>query len=646
MISPDRKFPGATAGDLATTAAVAGLLALFWWLAVSASIEKSHTSDELPHIAAGYAFDRFGDFRMHPENGVLPQRVFGLPALADQARLPIDDTLWQRSTYWQVAWDFFYSNNNLTDWLVFRARALNALFGVALGWLVFHLTRLRHGRLAGVVALSFFALAPNFLAHAGLATSDLAAAFCLTLAAWLFWRHLERRDLASGLLAGLVSGLALCAKFNGVLLAPIYFLLGLADVWLRDGPPGAARRRRFLANVALGLGQAAAGVVVIWALFAFRFHARGPGMPELTSFAWSWSEMFAGLGWKTKLLQFALEWKLLPEAWLYGLTNVLAGESARPAFFAGEHRMQGWWQFFPTLFLAKTPLATLAGLLVALGLAIRAWRQRSPAGRRSWLLQITPVAAPALVVGATALASHLNIGDRHILAVYPALFVALGALATDRALRWLAPVLLVVLAFESFSIRPHYLASFNLASGGPAKAYHLVADSSLDWGQDLPALRSWLQQHRGAGEKLFLGYFGSAWPPHYGVRPNVFLPSRTYIVRPPLVVYDYEPGVYALSATILDEIYSPYRGPWSGEREQGFRAIQATVAAARPAPGELPPDYELYDKLRLARLCKYLQTRPPDGNAGYSILIFRLSAADLRAALHEPVKGTHRVRIP
>lgn len=110
-----KKILGTALGDAATTAGVAALLALFWWLAVTASIEKSHTSDELPHIAAGYAFDRLGDFRMHPENGILPQRVFGLPALADGARLPVDETLWRRSTYWQVAWDFFYSNNNLTD---------------------------------------------------------------------------------------------------------------------------------------------------------------------------------------------------------------------------------------------------------------------------------------------------------------------------------------------------------------------------------------------------------------------------------------------------------------------------------------------------------------------------------------------------
>ena len=62
--------------------------------------------------------------------------------------------------------------------------------------------------------------------------------------------------------------------------------------------------------------------------------------------------------------------------------------------------------------------------------------------------------------------------------------------------------------------------------------------------------------------------------------------------------------------------------------------------------GELPPNYEVYDRLRLARLCKYLQARPPEAYAGYSILIFRLTAEDLRAALDAPVTGTHRMRLP
>ena len=173
--------------------------------------------------------------------------------------------------------------------------------------------------------------------------------------------------------------------------------------------------------------------------------------------------------------------------------------------------------------------------------------------------------------------------------------------------------------------RPAYGAYDQPIGGGPDRAYRLVVDSSLDWGQDLPGLSAWLRTHRGKDEKLYLSYFGNAWPPHYGVRPTVFLPAVNF-VTPPLQPYELEPGLYCISATSLAEVYSGFSGPWREEWEQALRA----------GPG----DYDRFARLRFSRLCKYLQARAPDANAGHSILIYRLSAAELDAAcLRGPVRA-------
>lgn len=604
--------------------AAAALLLLYWWQGVSASRHWSQTSDELPHIAGGYAYDRFGDFRIQPENGNLPQRVHGLAPLALGAKFPLNEDWWRNSTYWQLGWDLLYNAGNDTDRIVHYARALNALFGVALGAFIFFVARRWHGDWGGLLALGFYALCPNFLAHGALATSDAAGALMLTLAPWFFWRHLGRRDAASGAIAGLCSGLALVAKFNGVLLAPIYAVLAALDAWGRAAP--GARASRLLHNAALCVTQAAGGVLVIWVFFNFRFAAQGTGVPPLDRFAWAWPEMLSGLGWKADFIQFALDWKMLPQAWLYGLTNVLAGEVARPAFFAGEYRLKGWWEFFPVLFLAKTPLAMLAGLFATAGAALWAWRGANTAARTTHLLRLAPLAVPALVAGGTALLSNLNIGHRHILAVYPVLFVALGGLALLPR-RWLAVPLLLLAgqAAESWAIRPHYLAFFNPLLGGPDRAHRLVVDSSLDWGQGLPALRDWLEANRRPGEKLYLAYFGSAWPPHYGVRPDVFLPESSNVVRPPFAPHGLEPGLYAVSTTSLSGVYSGLRGPWRPEWEAAYRAAQR--------------DGEEFARLRFARLCRYLQGRAPDALAGHAILIYRLTAEELDTALEGSVTG-------
>jgi hypothetical protein len=249
------------------------------------------------------------------------------------------------------------------------------------------------------------------------------------------------------------------------------------------------------------------------------------------------------------------------------------------------------------------------------------------------------------VIALTAVTSHLNIGDRHILAVYPPFFVGLGVLAARRVLAVAAIALLAGHAWASLGIRPHYLAGFNALCGGPAKAYRLVVDSSLDWGQDLPALQKWVAQHRAPTEPFYLGYFGNAWPPHYGVRPTAFLTTASFVVAPRLKPFHPQPGVYAISATALTETYSLNRGPWPDKVEAEYRTLQQKFATAAPG-AEVTAEYARYDALRFSRLCKYLQRRTPDALAGYSILIFRLTADELRAAFEGPVVSIHRMRMP
>lgn len=621
-MTPPSAAPSAAFRRMLAPGLAAALLLLFWWQATSASRQWSQTSDELAHITAGYVYDKFNDFRMHSENGNLPQRVHGLAPLLLGAQFPMDEARWRNSEYWQIGWDFLYTAGNDTDRIMLWARSLNALFGVGLGLLIFLAARRAYGDAGGLLALGFYAFCPNFLAHSALATSDLAAAFCLTLASVAFWWHLGRRDWISGALAGFGSGLALVAKFNGVLLAPIYALLVAADVLLRvDG----RRTRRLLADIALCLGQVLAGALVIWAFFGFRYEIASPTAPPLDKLAWDWPQMLARIGWKAHLVLFLTDHQLLPYGWIYGLTNVLAGAAARPAFLAGQLSIHGWREFFPVLVLTKTPLPHLCAILLAAITGLWRWHRLAPAERRTRAMFWAPLALPAAVVFGTAVFSHLNIGHRHILAAYPALFVATGALAAGGWLwRIAAAVLLLGQSVESVRIRPHYLAYFNQVVGGPSQGYRLVVDSSLDWGQALPALRDWLAANRRPGEPVYLSYFGNAWPPHYGVRPTWFLPAVN-IARPAQGPYDYVPGLYCLSASSLAEIYSDCNGPWRPQWE-----------ALLNDPGT---DAGLRELLRFTRLCRYLQSRPPDAQAGYAILIYRLDAREIAEALHGPVKG-------
>ncbi len=222
--------------------------------------------------------------------------------------------------------------------------------------------------------------------------------------------------------------------------------------------------------------------------------------------------------------------------------------------------------------------------------------------------------------------SRINIGHRYLLPVYPPLFVLAGAAWNwaehVRIRRAVVIVLAAAFVLETTSVYPHYLAFFNQIAGGPKNGYHHLVDSSLDVGQDLPALKQWLDRNT-SGVPVYLSYFGAADPEYYGIR-SIRLPGNAE-PPPPRKPFPLTEGIYCISATMLQSVYTPAIGPWNRHYEEWYRK----VASERK-------DFLLFNKLRFARLCAFLRSREPDDSAGYSILIYRLSRSDVQLAIEGP----------
>jgi len=436
-----------------------------------------------------------------------------------------------------------------------------------------------------------------------------------------------------------------------VFLPPMLALIAL--VWAAGQARTSGWRAPLVRLARTTLAHVAVAWAVIWLFYGFRFSAFAPAFADGAGFNHGWSWLLAGMGWPAKVVWRLVEWHALPEAWLYGLTFVVQFSKARGAFMSGEYGVTGWVSFFPFAFLVKTTLPLLLLLAAGLAAAVRAsWQRAKQTGAAAVfapLRPLTPLAALFAVYWATSLTSHLNIGHRHILPTYPVLFIAAGWLGRWIDLRRpLAAALVVGLTLwhvgESWRTRPHYLAYFNQIVGGPTNGWRHLVDSSLDWGQDLPALRTWLDEHA-RGEKVFLSYFGTGDPAYEGIVATA-LPTLPD-VGPPRKWHALTAGVYAISATMLQQAYGSVRGDWSLALEKEFqelRALEPALLAYQDDPArraallrEVPAakwtaGWKRYEVLRFARLCYCLRAREPDGDAGYSILIFRLSAEDVRAA--------------
>ncbi len=634
--------------------AAAVLLAIHFALAVGGKREASTTSDELVHLTAGLSYWRNHDYRLHPENGNLPQRWAALPIYLAGAELPPleGNAYWRTSDAWIFGHQFFYETGADHFPRLMAGRAMIALFSVGTGILVFCWSRRRFGDAGGLVSLVLFAFSPDFLAHGALVTSDVCMVFFFfaALAAW--WRHLHDGGAASWWLSAVVLGLAFVAKYSAVLLIPMMVLMAGAralapEPWRIAGRQFSSPLGRFSAAALSAAGQALVVAAVIWAFYGFRYSAFNPALPPADHFIRPWADYVGRTGLVGEITRWLAALRALPEGFLYGFDYVLATTGMRSAFLNGELSITGWRTFFVWTFFLKTtlPVIGLAGLLAA-GLA-----RLVASGRAGWprLYPWTPLLVLLAVYGVSSLASQLNIGHRHILPLYPILFIAAGRLGRVfvTPLRWPAAVVATLLGWHAAAavhIAPHHLAYFNPLAGGPANGWRHLVDSSLDWGQDLPALRRWLETNRN-DRPAYLAYFGTGQPNYYNlpVRRLAFVDNFRFEHR----YVPLEPGVYAVSATVLQQVYTAVYGPWTPAREKeyqelrGYEPLFAAYASdpARRAELErnLAPEkwrdaIKRHELLRLARLTAYLRVRGPDDRAGYSILIFRLNAEEIRAA--------------
>jgi hypothetical protein len=138
----------------------------------------------------------------------------------------------------------------------------------------------------------------------------------------------------------------------------------------------------------------------------------------------------------------------------------------------------------------------------------------------AWLL--TCLWIPIVVYGASAMSSNLNLGIRHLLPIMPFIYILLGSCAATLhrhgpKLFTIASVILgLALAIETCAAFPDYIPFFNFAVGGNRAGLKLLADSNLDWGQDLPAVAEWQSKH--PETPLYLIYFGRVSPEVYDIK--------------------------------------------------------------------------------------------------------------------------------
>jgi 4-amino-4-deoxy-L-arabinose transferase-like glycosyltransferase len=492
---------------LAAAAGVFVLLSLF------AIVGDSAVDDEVAHLPAGYSYWATGDFRLNPEHPPLVKLLAGLPLIAVRPQLPEDEDSWKDGNEWRWGFQFLYLSGNRSDLLVALGRLPMMVFGIVVIIAATLISRELFGPRGALVTLVLTTCCPELLAHSHLVNTDAAVTALILLSVMAFWKFLQKPTALGALLSGLSLGGALISKYSAVVLLPASlwtFVLAAATRFRGGTGEGAVTSPSAGKWTAFGLLIGCTAVMVVWASYGFRYRAS----PD-PDFRFQWTFDRTKDSTIGRAARLANDRHLLPEAYLYGFSYMYEHSQVRRAYALGRHSDTGWWWYFPFGFLVKTPTVSL--VLIAWGL-VASIRRHLAGDSRDYFLYV-----PLMFFWGFAISSTINIGFRHVLPVYPFLFILAGGIEIPSAGAAKGPWrgraiggLLALAVASTVGAAPHFISYFNLPSQAFFEKHDLLADSSLDWGQDLRRLKAWMDRE-GVSE-ITLSYRGNASPRQLGLR--------------------------------------------------------------------------------------------------------------------------------
>lgn len=442
----------------------------------------SHSCDEA-HFAAGLEYLAEGKYTLEYQHPPLARIAVAIGPYLSGLRPHHKPVIWDEAN------QLLGPASQPAYWRTLALARIGVLpFFLLACWILFLWSRDLYGQWAAIAAVGLFTMLPPVLAHSGVATLDIAAMATVFTASYAWfkllnsgspaiddsipagatnreWGLLHSGPLARGVWLGVAVAAAVLSKFSALMFLPVLFLvIGVT-----------ARKLTIRATL-----QACAIALIVCGILIRLVYGQNVA------------------------------------AFYQGIGDVLRhNANGHQSWLLGEYRFDGWWYFFPVVLAVKTPIGFLVLAMTGGLISLCALVRRTESTRDCI------AALCALAVLLVCLPARINLGVRHILIIYPFL-----AMLAGHAVIWMlrhrsfavycvGTVLLWCVVFSSLGAHPDYLSYFNEAVTDSA---YVLAESDLDWGQDLQRLAVKLKELK--VDRLHLNYFGSAdlgqfdLPPH------------------------------------------------------------------------------------------------------------------------------------
>jgi hypothetical protein len=459
---------------------VALALASSVWCVTSAA-RLGPTADEPVYVQGGLERWRTGNCRALTDLGTMP-----LPVEAQTLPLYLAER-WRG-----VPFDAAADLDRLLPW----ARAANLLFW----WLLLLYGRAAGRHLAGPwggrLAVALIALEPNLLAHASLATTDIAYAACLLALVVEFLKGRDRRWPRRLAVPAFWFGAGLLAKTTGVVFGPLCLALVSLDPICRrlrgEAPASGSGLQPWaglwpLARDLLIIGAAGLALAFVWCGSSGR-------IPSPLA-VWLQQQPLPGrLGQALTALSIRLDAcdNGFNGIWLQLRRSLF--DRPTGAYLLGRWYPNNIWCYYPVALSIKLPVPLLLAPLTLALVRPRALANGACAAAAGLLL--------------FSLTCRIQIGVRYLFPLVVLASVGLAGAAVTAAAtaprRWQRRLLvhatllaLLWMAADALAVWPNALCYTNELWGGSARGYRRLSDSNYDWGQGRKELTRW-QQRRAA----------------------------------------------------------------------------------------------------------------------------------------------------
>ncbi len=373
---------------------------------------------------------------------------------------------------------------------IINGRYITLLFSIFIGVYILIWSKELYGEVAATFSLFLFVFCPNINAHTGFVTTDAFAALFTIIPAYYFWKWQKRGSWKHLLCFSLGLGIAQLTKQSLSILLVIFFLLFIFSLFQGKHSLNSIKRNVFHLFISASL---ILFIINTGFLFCDSF------MP-LSAYHFK-SHSFNNL--QTSLSVIRNLPLPLPSPYLYGLdlvkhmTEMDPGDSrvSLGNYIFGEKRNSGgFWYYYFIILLYKTPLVIIvSGIVLLLNLL--------PAGNKDFLKNefMILVQISSFFIFFNFMVKR-QIGIRHILIIYPLIYVLLGRLvllAESKLQSKLIMSSVIIYSVSTFYFFfPNLIAYSNELVTDKKDAYKIFADSNLDWGQGQKYLQKYLQKNK------------------------------------------------------------------------------------------------------------------------------------------------------